>query len=102
MNSALPVRHTHKYVILVIVLVGVRNLGMTLGVALASLLLPLLLRFSGSTVSVLLADKSALAASVGDIMLVCGVVCLLTVAILARSRTAAPSANASPSGTRAS
>jgi len=79
---------------------AVRNLGMTLGVALASLLLPLLLRLSGSTASVLHADKGALAASVGDIMLVSGVVCMLAVAILARSRTAAPAgAGAASPGT---
>jgi EmrB/QacA subfamily drug resistance transporter len=82
---------------------AVRNLGMTLGVALASLLLPLLLRLSGSPASVLHADKGALAASVGDIMLVAGVVCLLTVAILARSRTTAPAGTDAPSpGPRAS
>jgi hypothetical protein len=81
---------------------AVRNLGMTLGVALASLLLPLLLRLSGSTVSVLQADKGALAASVGDIMIVSGLVCLLAVAILAGRRSAAPApADGSASGSRA-
>ena len=81
---------------------AVRNLGMTLGVALASLLLPLLLRLSGSTGSVLQADKGALGASVGVIMIVSGALCLLAVAVLARSRTAAPMAvDDSPSGRRA-
>jgi EmrB/QacA subfamily drug resistance transporter len=71
---------------------AVRNLGMTLGVALASLLLPLLLRLSGSAMGVLQADRGVLAASVGDIMIVSGVLCLLTVAILARNRNTAPTA----------
>jgi MFS family permease len=75
---------------------AVRNLGMTLGVALASLLLPLLLRLSGSAAGVLQADRGVLAASVGDIMIASGVLCLLTVAILARGRTAAPTAGAGP------
>lgn len=73
---------------------AVRNLGMTLGVALASLLLPLLLRLSGSTASVLQADKGVLAASVGDIMIVSGLLCLSAIAILTRNRPAAlPAAN---------
>jgi predicted MFS family arabinose efflux permease len=63
-----------------------RNLGMTLGVALASLLLPLQLRFFGNAGGVLEASKGALAASVGNIMLVAGAFCLITVAILLRSR----------------
>jgi len=81
---------------------AVRNLGMTLGVALASLLLPLLLRLSGSMAGVLQADKGALGASVGDIMIVSGVLCLLAAAMLARRRTAAPAAaGGAPSGRRA-
>jgi MFS family permease len=73
---------------------AVRNLGMTLGVALASLLLPLILRLSGSAGNVLRADKGMLAASVGDIMIVSGLLCLLTVAILACDRpTVMPASN---------
>lgn len=73
---------------------AVRNLGMTLGVALASLLLPLILRLSGSAGNVLQADKGMLAASVGDIMIVSGLLCLLTVAILACDRpTVMPASN---------
>jgi EmrB/QacA subfamily drug resistance transporter len=75
---------------------AVRNLGMTLGVALASLLLPLLLRLSGSASSVLQADRGVLAASAGDIMIVSGVLCLITVAILARNRAAASTAADGP------
>ncbi|MGD0726722.1 MAG: MFS transporter [Spirochaetia bacterium] len=75
---------------------AVRNLGMTLGVALASLLLPLLLRLSGSTASVLQAEKGLLAASVGDIMIVSGILCLLAMAILSCNRPAALQAAGEP------
>jgi EmrB/QacA subfamily drug resistance transporter len=64
---------------------AVRNLGMTLGVALASLLLPLQLHFLGATGSVLQAGKSALASSIGNIMIVSGALCLCTVLLLARN-----------------
>jgi EmrB/QacA subfamily drug resistance transporter len=63
---------------------AVRNLGMTLGVALASLLLPLQLRLFGSNGGVLDAGKSVLSAAIGNVMMVSGFLCLLTMAILSR------------------
>jgi hypothetical protein len=61
---------------------------MTLGVALSSLLLMLQLRMFGSTGSVLEAGKEPLAASVGNIMMVSGVLCILALVVLARNRGA--------------
>jgi predicted MFS family arabinose efflux permease len=71
---------------------AVRNLGMTLGVSLASLLLPLQLRMFGSNGSVLVAGKGALAASVGNIMIASGVLCMLAIMVLARNRGAVSAA----------
>jgi EmrB/QacA subfamily drug resistance transporter len=68
---------------------AVRNLGMTLGVALASLLLPLQLRFFGATGGVLGAPKGLLASAIGNVMLLSGVLCLITIVILARNRPGA-------------
>lgn len=68
---------------------AVRNLGMTLGVALSSLLLPLQLRLAGAAGGVLDAPKGLLASAIGNIMLLSGALCLLTVFILARNRPAA-------------
>jgi hypothetical protein len=59
---------------------------MTLGVALASLLLPLQLHLLGATGSVLQAGKGVLASSIGNIMIVSGALCLCTVLLLARNR----------------
>jgi len=71
---------------------AVRNLGMTLGVALASLFLPLQLRMFGSAGGVLQAGKGPLAASVGNIMIASGVLCILAVVVLARNRGTAVAA----------
>jgi EmrB/QacA subfamily drug resistance transporter len=80
---------------------AVRNLGMTLGVALSSLLLMLQLRMFGSTGSVLEAGTEPLAASVGNIMMVSGALCILAVVVLARNKgtaaAAGPTAPATPS-----
>jgi len=62
---------------------------MTLGVALSSLLLPLQLRLAGAAGGVLDAPKGLLASAIGNIMLLSGALCLLTVFILARNRPAA-------------
>jgi EmrB/QacA subfamily drug resistance transporter len=69
---------------------AVRNLGMTLGVALASLLLPLQLRMFGSTGGVLEAGKGPLAISVGNIMMASGALCIVAMVVLARNRAAVP------------
>ncbi len=61
-----------------------RNLGMTVGVALASLLLPLQVRLSGFGGGVLEAPKAVLATAVGNIMLASGCIAALTVLVLAR------------------
>jgi predicted MFS family arabinose efflux permease len=81
---------------------AVRNLGMTLGVALASLLLPLQLRLLGATGGVLDAPKGLLASSIGNIMFLSAALCLITIVILARNRAAAapPSAAQAPAHVR--
>lgn len=71
---------------------AVRNLGMTLGVAIASLLLPLQLQMFGSTGSVLDAGKVPLAASVGNIMIASGALCIVAMVVLARNRDAVSAA----------
>ncbi len=71
---------------------AVRNLGMTLGVAMASLLLPLQLRLEGSTGGVLEAPKPLLAASIARIMFLSSALCLLTIFVLFRKRKAVPRA----------
>ena len=65
-----------------------RNLGMTIGVGLASLLLPLQLRISGFQGDVLAAPKSILSAAIGNIMFVGGAICLLSALMLLRNRPA--------------
>jgi EmrB/QacA subfamily drug resistance transporter len=64
----------------------VRNLGMTLGVSFAALLLPLQLRLSGSGGDVLAAPRGLLAGSIGNIMLLSGAVCLVNLFVLTRRR----------------
>jgi len=66
-----------------------RNLAMTLGVAFASVLLPLQLRLAGYGGSVLAAEKRLLAGTIGNVMIASGVICLLSVLVLARNRGAA-------------
>ena len=76
---------------------AVRNLGMTLGVALAALFLPLQLRLGGAGGSVLDAPRGLLASAIGNIMLLSGALCLITVFVLARNRPAqAPAVDAAP------
>jgi EmrB/QacA subfamily drug resistance transporter len=65
---------------------AVRNLGMTLGVVLASLLLPLQLRVGGAAGSVLDAPRGLLSTAIANIMLLSGVLCVITVLVLARNR----------------
>jgi EmrB/QacA subfamily drug resistance transporter len=71
---------------------SVRNLGMTLGVATASLLLPLQLRLAGFSGGVLDAPGGLLAASIARIMFLSGALCLITIVILLRRQDAAPHA----------
>ncbi|MGA2477413.1 MAG: MFS transporter [Spirochaetia bacterium] len=83
---------------------AVRNLGMTLGVALASLLLPLQLRLAGAGGNVLTAPKGILASAIGNIMLLSAALCIITVVVLARNRLQqAPAAvpGAAPAATAA-
>jgi EmrB/QacA subfamily drug resistance transporter len=65
---------------------AVRNLGMTLGVALASLLLPLQVRLFGAGGSVLAAPRGILASAIGNIMLLSAALCVITVFVLAANR----------------
>jgi EmrB/QacA subfamily drug resistance transporter len=65
-----------------------RNLAMTLGVAFASVLLPLQLRLAGYTGEVLGAEKGLLAKAIGNVMIGSGVLCLLTTFILLNNRAA--------------
>jgi EmrB/QacA subfamily drug resistance transporter len=67
-----------------------RNLAMTLGVAFASVLLPLQLRIAGYDGSVLAAEKHLLAGTIGNVMLASGVLCVFVVIVLARNRPVAP------------
>jgi EmrB/QacA subfamily drug resistance transporter len=66
----------------------VRNLGMTLGVALASVMLTLQLRGGGYQGEVLLAGKDLLAGAVGKLLFAAGALCLLTVVLLLFNRPA--------------
>ena len=52
-----------------------RNLGMTLGVALASVLLALQMRIAGYRGPVLQAESGLLAGAIGRVLLVSGVLC---------------------------
>jgi EmrB/QacA subfamily drug resistance transporter len=61
-----------------------RNLAMTLGIALASLMLPLLLRLEGNSGTVLEAGRVTLAHGIGDVILLSALVCACAVPILAR------------------
>jgi EmrB/QacA subfamily drug resistance transporter len=67
---------------------AIRNLGMTLGVALASLLLPLQLRLAGAGGSVLSAPRGLLASAIGNIMLLSGALSVLCVVVLLRNTRA--------------
>ena len=66
-----------------------RNLAMTLGVAFASILLPLQLRLAGYGGSVLGAEKHLLAGTIGNVMIASGIFCVFTVIVLARNRPSA-------------
>jgi EmrB/QacA subfamily drug resistance transporter len=81
-----------------------RNLGMTLGVALASLLLTVQLRAGGSAGNVLDADRGLLARSIGLIMAASGVIAAVaSVLLFRRGRAGARAAAAgTPSAERAS
>ena len=63
-----------------------RNLAMTLGTAFASTLLPLLLRLAGCGGVVMEAEQGLLAGSIGTMMLVSAVVCLLAAVTLLFNR----------------
>jgi EmrB/QacA subfamily drug resistance transporter len=64
-----------------------RNLGMTVGVAVASLLLPLQVRLSGfAGVDLLLAPKQTLASAVGNVMVLSGCLAALSAVVLLRDR----------------
>jgi EmrB/QacA subfamily drug resistance transporter len=81
---------------------AIRNLGMTLGVAISSLLVPLFLRMYGSGAGVMEADKGMLAASIGNVMVISGLLAVVAIVILAVNRpvpsatvpTAAPATSA--------
>jgi len=66
---------------------AVRNLGMTLGVAVASLLLPLQMRLAGVGGGVLAAPKGVLSTAIARIMFLSGAICLLTILLLLRHRS---------------
>jgi EmrB/QacA subfamily drug resistance transporter len=59
-----------------------RNLGMTLGVALASVLLALQLRLAGWAGPVLQAEKGTLAGAVGGVLVVSGILCAASALVL--------------------
>jgi hypothetical protein len=59
---------------------------MTLGVAFASILLPVQLRLAGYSGSVLGAEKRLLAGTIGNVMIASGIFCAFTVIVLARNR----------------
>ncbi len=60
-----------------------RNLAMTLGIALASLLLPLLLRFEGNRGTVMEAGRNPLAHGIGNVIMLSALVCAAAIPILA-------------------
>ncbi len=62
-----------------------RNLAMTLGIALASLLLPILLRLEGNNGTVLQAGRGPLAHGIGNVMMLSAVVCATAIPLLARN-----------------
>jgi EmrB/QacA subfamily drug resistance transporter len=66
-----------------------RNLAMTLGIALASLLLPLILRFEGNTGTVMEAGRDPLAHGIGDVIILSALVCAAAIPFLARGRAPA-------------
>jgi EmrB/QacA subfamily drug resistance transporter len=61
-----------------------RNLAMTLGIALASLLLPLLLRFEGNRGTVMEAGRDPLAHGIGNVIILSALVCAAAIPVLAR------------------
>jgi predicted MFS family arabinose efflux permease len=63
-----------------------RNLAMTLGISLASLLLPLVLRVEGNRGTVMEAGQALLANGIGTVMMLAALVCAIAVPILARGR----------------
>ena len=65
---------------------AIRNLGMTLGVAIASLLVPLFLRMYGSGANVMEAEKGMLASSIGNVMVISGLLAVVAIVILAVNR----------------
>jgi len=67
-----------------------RNLAMTLGISLASLLLPVILRLEGNRGTVLEAGQSLLAGGIGTVMMLSALVCSIAVPILAVNGRAAP------------
>ncbi len=69
-----------------------RNLAMTLGIALASLLLPLLLRFEGNRGTVMEAGKNPLAHGIGNVIMLSALVCAAAIPILARGGRPEPQA----------
>jgi EmrB/QacA subfamily drug resistance transporter len=62
-----------------------RNLAMTLGIAFASLLFPLILRLEGNQGTVMEAGRSLLAHGIGNVMILSALVCASAVPILARN-----------------
>ncbi len=66
-----------------------RNLAMTLGIALASLLLPLLLRFEGNTGTVMGAGRDPLAHGIGNVIILSALVCAAAIPFLARGKAPA-------------
>jgi len=67
-----------------------RNLAMTLGIALASLLLPLLLRLEGNRGTVIEAGRGPLAHGIGNVILVAALVCAAAIPILATGARRVP------------
>jgi EmrB/QacA subfamily drug resistance transporter len=61
-----------------------RNLAMTLGISLASLLLPLLLRLEGNHGTVMEAGRNPLAHGIGNVIVLSSLVCAAAIPILAR------------------
>ena len=61
-----------------------RNLAMTLGIVLASLLLPLLLSVEGNRGTVMEAGRSPLAHSIGNVMMIAALVCAAGIPVLVR------------------